>query len=153
MPQISMHAPMFDLTIFEEAGKIVSVDWGWGYSEDTPTPLLQEAKAQLDAYFDGDLKEFDLPLDPSGSNFQMRLWKEIEAIPYGETVTYQFLAKKLSSSARAVGNGCGRNPIPIVIPCHRITGQNTLGGYSGEGGADTKKILLTLEEALQPTLF
>ena len=149
MPQLSLHTPISDLTVTEIGGELVALDWGWAM-EQTRTPLLLEAKRQLDAYFDGDLTEFDLPLAPGGSGFQDRVWSKMCEIPYGRTMTYGDVAKQLNSSARAVGTACGRNPLPILIPCHRITATNGLGGYSGDGGLWTKEALLVLEGVLLP---
>ena len=146
MSQLSLHSPVGDLTLSEDDGAIVSIDWGWGRDQ-TPTPLLKRAVKQLNAYFDGMLEAFDLPLNPAGTAFHKRVWKIMLKIPYGQTLTYGAIAKRLDASARAVGTACGRNPISIIIPCHRVTGAAGLGGYSGDGGADTKTALLTLEGA------
>ena len=143
-----MHSPVGDLTISEDGGAIVSVDWGWGSIQHT-TPLLDEAKDQLDRYFDGDKKKFALPLIPHGTPFQQRVWAAMRRIPYGRTTSYGELAKTVGSAARAVGRSCGQNPLPILIPCHRVVGADgRLGGYSGEGGLETKTALLRLEGAL-----
>ncbi len=148
MPQLSLHSPVGDLTVSEENGAIVSLDWGWG-ADQSETPLLLEAKRQLDAYFDGDLTEFDLPLRPGGTAFQNRVVGAMCAIPYGETVTYGGLAHQLGSVARAVGQACGANHIPIIVPCHRVlAADDRLGGYSGDGGLETKVALLRLEGVL-----
>jgi methylated-DNA-[protein]-cysteine S-methyltransferase len=147
MAQISMHSPVGDITISEDDGEIVSLDWGWGRDQ-TPTPLLERARQQLEDYFDTGTNSFDLPLSPEGTAFQKSVWAEMQKIPAGSTKTYGDIAKILSSAARAVGMACGANPIPIIIPCHRILGTNTLGGYSGSGGVETKVALLRLERAL-----
>lgn len=147
MSQLSMHSPIGDLTITEEDGAIVALDWGWGRDQDT-TPLLQRARDQLNAYFDGDPVDFDLPLNPAGSGFQRRVWKAMCDIPAGGTETYGSLAGRIDGIARAVGTACGKNPIPIIIPCHRVVAASSLGGYSGDGGLDTKVALLRLEGAL-----
>lgn len=146
MPQISLHSPVGDLSVSQEDDAIVAVDWGWGRDQ-TPTPLLKDAVKQLHAYFDGKLETFDLPLRPHGTDFQQRVWRAMIKIPYGKVRTYGDLALKLKSGARPVGTACGRNPIPIIIPCHRVLGTQSLGGYSGEGGLETKLALLTLENA------
>lgn len=148
MPQLSLHTPLGDLTVSEEDGAIVSLDWGWGRDQ-TETPLLLEAKAQLHAYFDGERQEFDLPLAPQGTAYQQRLWGALQNIPYGQTISYGALAKQLETGARPVGTACGANPIPIIIPCHRVIGANgSMGHYSGDGGPDTKVSLLRLEGAI-----
>ena len=144
MPQLSLHSPFGDLTVSEENGAIVAVDWGWGRDQ-TETPLLLRARAELFAYFDGARRDFDLPLLPAGSPFRIRVWAALRAIPYGETRTYGDLAAVLGSAARAVGQANGANPIPILIPCHRVVAGNGLGGYSGGDGAATKRALLALE--------
>jgi len=147
MPQLSMHSPVGDITVSEEDGAIVSVDWGWGRDQQ-PTPLLKKAKKQLEDYFDGKLIAFNLPLAPMGTDFQKKVWNQMLKIPYGGTKTYLNIAKTLRSAPRAVGGACGRNPIPIIIPCHRVLATNGgLGGYSGDGGLVTKTALLTLEGA------
>ena len=153
MPQRSLHSPIGDLTVSEEDGMIVSVDWGWG-AQQSDTPLLAEAVRQLHAYFDGDLTAFDLPLAPPGTTHQKTVWRAMYAIPYGHTWTYGDLATASGSVARAVGAACGANPIPVIIPCHRVLaaggpkGHLKLGGYSGDGGIETKAALLRLEGAL-----
>ena len=147
MPQISTHAPIGDLTISIEDNVIVSLDWGWAKEQNSNT-LLQDAKSQLDDYFDGFRKTFDLPLEPIGTEFQQHVWSMMEQIPYGETITYGELANAIDSSARAVGMACGANPIPVIIPCHRVVAATNMGGYSGDGGVETKKALLHLERAL-----
>jgi methylated-DNA-[protein]-cysteine S-methyltransferase len=150
MPQLSMHSPVGDLTISEEDGALVAVDWGWG-AQQTATPLLLESKRQLERYFDGHPERFDLPLSPAGTPFQQRVWQVMRDIPYGKTITYGDIASRLGSAARAVGGACGRNPLPIIVPCHRVLAAGgRLGGYSGEGGGDTKRMLLHLEGALAP---
>lgn len=148
MPQLSMHSPVIDITVTEIDGAIVSLDWGWSPFQE-PTPLLHEAKRQLDLYFDGKLTSFDLPLVPMGTEHQEKVWTAMRKIPFGETRSYGDLAREIGSAAQAVGNACGRNPLPILIPCHRITASaGKLGGYSGDGGLYTKRALLVLEGAL-----
>ena len=146
MPQLSLHSPVGDLSVSAEDGRIVAVDWGWGRDQ-AATPLLKEAVKQLNAYFDGKLTAFDLPLSPFGSAFEKSVWRQMCKIPYGDVRRYGEVAKTLKSSARAVGTACGRNPIPIIIPCHRIVAAAGIGGYSGAGGNDTKVALLRLEDA------
>ncbi|MDR8390109.1 methylated-DNA--[protein]-cysteine S-methyltransferase [Aliifodinibius sp. S!AR15-10] len=115
----------------------------------TSHPVLLKVRAQLREYFEGKRKTFDLPLQPEGTEFQQRVWKVLSNIPYGTTITYQELAEKLGNpdSIRAAGRANGQNPLPIVIPCHRVIGANgKLVGYSG--GIDRKKWLLKYEGAL-----
>ncbi len=113
--------------------------------------LLAEAIRQLEAYFEGTLRDFTLPLAPAGTAFQQRVWHEMAKIPFGETMTYGQLADKSDSVARAVGGACGANPIPIIIPCHRVLGGGgKLGGFSGGLGPDSKRALLEHEGVLTP---
>ena len=111
-------------------------------------PLLVEAARQLTAYFARDLKEFDLPLRPDGTPFQLRVWEQLGTIPYGETTSYGEIAHRLGmnpGASRAVGAANGRNPIGIVIPCHRVVGAGgLLSGYAG--GVERKQALLDLEQ-------
>ncbi|GIX09707.1 methylated-DNA--[protein]-cysteine S-methyltransferase [Elioraea sp.] len=147
MPQLTALTPLGELTLSEEDGAIVALDWGRGRDQ-TATPLLRRAVAALHAYFDGAAEPFaDLPLNPAGTAFQRRVWTAMRAIPRGRTRSYGALARDLRSSARAVGAACGANPIPVIIPCHRVTGARGLGGYSGGDGAATKRYLLGLEQA------
>ena len=110
------------------------------------TPLLKEAHLQLEAYFARQLKQFDLPLQPLGTAFQLKLWKILSTIPYGETITYGEEACLVGNpwAARAVGRANGCNPLPVFIPCHRVVGVGgKLTGYSG--GVDIKRCLLQIE--------
>lgn len=147
MSQLSVHSPVGDLTISEEDGKIVSLDWGWSPFQQE-NEILSKAKNLLEQYFDGENPKFDLPLNPHGTEFQKNVWKIMCEIPYGSILTYGEISNRLNSHARAVGMACGRNPIPIIIPCHRVVGQNgKLTGFSGGEGVETKRYLLELEEA------
>jgi methylated-DNA-[protein]-cysteine S-methyltransferase len=116
---------------------------------DDAHPVLAEARTQLEAYFAGERKEFDLPLAASGTPFQQRVWRELCEIGYGATSTYGEIAHRLGlppGASRAVGLANGRNPIPIVVPCHRVIGsKGRLVGYGG--GLDRKQKLLSLESA------
>ena len=142
-----MPSPVGQLTIEEADERIVAIRWGNGIGGNG-SPLLAEAARQLAAYFDGKLRDFDLPLAPAGSAFEGRVWQAMQQIPYSETRCYGDLAGAVGSAPRAVGRACGKNPIPIVIPCHRVLAKTGLGGYSGDGGLATKTRLLALEGAL-----
>ena len=110
------------------------------------TPLIKSAAEQITEYFDGKRKQFDLPLNPRGTAFQKSAWDALQAIPYGETRSYKDIAVQINSpkACRAVGLANNRNPIPIIIPCHRVIGTNgSLTGYAG--GLDVKRLLLDLE--------
>jgi len=145
MAHLSLHSPVGALTVFEAAGAVVVLEWGRAPAAET-SPLLDEAKRQLDAYFKGRLTVFDLPLRPWGTPFQEDLWRRLSKIPYGQVLTYGALAARMKSAARAVGGACGRNPIPIIIPCHRVVAAGgRLGGFSGGTGLDTKRALLRHE--------
>jgi methylated-DNA-[protein]-cysteine S-methyltransferase len=145
MPQLSLHSPLGELTVTEEDGAIVALDWGRGRDQ-AETPLLRRAREQLHDYFDGHRAAFGLPLAPAGTPFCKRVWDAMRAIPAGQTRTYAELARALGSAPRAVGQACGDNPIPILIPCHRVVASNgALGGYSGADGPATKRLLLDLE--------
>jgi methylated-DNA-[protein]-cysteine S-methyltransferase len=141
---LSLHTPVGDLTVFEEDGAIVSLDWGWVSVQD-PSPLLREAESQLQAFLDGDLKTFDLPLAPAGTPYRQKVWRALMDIPYGETRTYGQIVAVAGGSARSVGQANGSNPIPLIIPCHRVVAGSHLGGYSGGDGLETKRWLLGLE--------
>jgi methylated-DNA-[protein]-cysteine S-methyltransferase len=147
MRSLSISSPVGNLVLDEEDGAVVAIRWA-DEKTGNGSPLLVEAARQLDAYFAGKLSRFDLPLRPAGSEFERRVWAEMREIPYGETRCYGELAEKIHSAPRAVGGACGKNPIPIVIPCHRVLAKAGLGGYSGAGGLETKQTLLTLEDAL-----
>ena len=151
VPQVSLHSPIGDISVAEEDGAVVAIDWGWG-SQQTETLLLRRACQQLHAYFDGELTEFDLPLAPSGTAYQKRVWRALCAIPYGATRSYIEIARLAGGSARSVGQANGNNPIPIIIPCHRVLATAHLGGYSGGDGLATKRWLLAHEARAQPLL-
>ena len=112
---------------------------------------LARPKAELDAYFAGELREFTIAVDPRGTEFQRRVWSELRRIPWGETISYGELARRIGrpSASRAVGAANGQNPLPIVIPCHRVIGANgSLTGYGG--GLPIKRKLLAIEEGVRP---
>ncbi|MEO6511049.1 MAG: methylated-DNA--[protein]-cysteine S-methyltransferase [Nocardioides sp.] len=152
-----MESPIGDLRIVEHNDAITAIEFSpFRDSDGRPRgerrddhPLLVEATAQLRAYFARDLKEFDLPLTPGGSAFQESVWDQLKLIEYGETASYGEIAHRLgrtNAASRAVGLANGSNPIPIVIPCHRVIGANgTLTGYAG--GIERKQQLLELEQA------
>jgi methylated-DNA-[protein]-cysteine S-methyltransferase len=131
--------------LFEDAGALVAIEWGRAPGENT-TPLLDRIRSLLNAYFDGNPASFDLPLRPAGTPYQTTVWEHLRRIPHGKTITYGQLATALDTGPRAAAAACGRNPIPIIIPCHRVVGaHNRLGGYSGGDGVVTKEALLRLE--------
>jgi methylated-DNA-[protein]-cysteine S-methyltransferase len=151
-----MESPVGELRLVEQGGAITAIefppyrdpDGRVRGARDDAHPVLAEATRQLRAYFDRELKEFDLPLAPVGSDFQRRVWDQLREIGYGETASYGQVAHRLgmtNAASRAVGLANGRNPIPVVIPCHRVIGANgTLTGYAG--GLERKQLLLELEQ-------
>jgi methylated-DNA-[protein]-cysteine S-methyltransferase len=147
VPLLSLHSPIGALSVAEDDGAIVSVDWGWGRDQDE-TALLRQARQQLHAYFDAELTIFDLPLAPAGSPYRQSVWRALLAIPYGETRSYLDIARAAGGSPRSVGGANGANPIPIIIPCHRVVATTGIGGYSGGEGLPTKLALLALENPL-----
>ena len=142
--QATFASPLGPLTLTEEGGQITALNWHTAPQD--PTPLLSEAVAQLQAYFGRRLTRFDLPLR-YGSGLNEQVQRAMTAIPWGQTRTYGDLARALKSSAQAIGQACGANPIPILIPCHRILGAQGLGGFSARGGVETKVWLLKHEGA------
>ena len=149
-------SPVGELRLVEHDGALTAVEFSPFRDHDgrprgarsDDDPILVEAVAQLRAYFARELKEFDLPLSPTGSAFQQAVWDQLRLIDYGETASYGEIARRLgrtNAASRAVGLANGSNPIPIVIPCHRVIGANgTLTGYAG--GLPRKQLLLELEQ-------
>ncbi len=148
MAQLSLDSQLGRLNLCEERGAIVSIGWGGKPSSGLPSPLLLEGKRQLEAYFAGKLKRFDLPVAPAGPTFEQQVWQLMADIPFGETRTYGELAGRVAGDARDVAQACARNPLPILIPCHRVVAADSLGGYSGGKGVETKGRLLMLEGVL-----
>jgi methylated-DNA-[protein]-cysteine S-methyltransferase len=141
-------SPFGFVTLVEEQGRISALEWG-GRSSGKPSAVLADARRQLAAYFSGKRREFDLPLSPQGSAGERLVWQALIDIPYGKTRSYGDLARELGLSPRQVGQACGRNPIPVLIPCHRVVAADgKLTGFSAPGGIETKRKLLQLEGAL-----
>jgi methylated-DNA-[protein]-cysteine S-methyltransferase len=144
MPDLSIDSPFGRLTLSEEDVRLTRVRWG-GQGGDA-TDLLTNAAAQLVEYFAGTRRTFDLPF-----TFAPGLIGQVQramcAIPFGETRTYGDLAKELGVPSQAIGQACGSNPIPVIVPCHRILGASGLGGFSAPGGVETKVALLKHEGA------
>lgn len=144
MPRLTIDSPIGKLTVSSDKGALTALDWG-GDQDDEDT-LLQEAARQLRAYFDGTLLRFRLPLTPGGSRFQQKVWQAMQTIPYGGVASYGDVADQIGSAPRAIGLACARNPLPVIIPCHRVLGSDgAIGGYSGAGGTRTKRWLLRHE--------
>jgi methylated-DNA-[protein]-cysteine S-methyltransferase len=148
---LSLKTNIGELVVCEENGYITDIFFretekapeGLVYRE---TELLREAGRQLSLYAEGKLREFDLPLSPKGTDYQKRVWQKLREIPYGETRSYKQLAEAVgdSNACRAVGSANGKNPIPVIIPCHRVIhADGGLGGFSS--GLANKQMLLELE--------
>lgn len=145
MKQRTMATPFGPMHLTEENGALTGFTWGCG-GMDT-SPLLLEAERQLCAYFQGTLKQFDLPLAPRGTSFQQKVWAALCTIPYGETRSYGEIAAQVGNpkACRAVGMANNRNPLAVIVPCHRVIGANgSLTGYAA--GLDVKTALLALEQ-------
>lgn len=150
-----MDSPIGSLLLAGDGRRLSRIGFPSGKGSIKPKPewvlddeAFEDAKTQLRAYFNGTRQEFDLPLDLEGTDFQRQVWQELMVIPFGVTISYGELARRIGrlSASRAVGAANGANPLPIVIPCHRVIGANgSLTGFGG--GLDTKKWLLTLEGA------
>lgn len=153
----TLESPVGELRVVERGGAVAAIGFapfqapGDGRplgARDDHHPVLADAVRQLRGYFAGELTDFDLPLAPAGSDFQQRVWAQLRLIGYGETASYGEVARRLghtNAASRAVGLANGRNPIPIVIPCHRVIGANgTLTGYAG--GLERKQTLLGVEQ-------
>ncbi len=145
MPALSVVTPTGPFTVTEEDGAVTAAHWGGDFAD--KSPLLDEAAKQIAAYFAGDLEAFDVPLHVKASASQVRICDAIAAIAFGFTRTYGEIAEDLGLSAQAVGRGCGGNPIPLIIPCHRVVAADGLGGFSGRFGIETKVALLKHEGA------
>lgn len=144
MPAASVQSPFGPLTVTEEDGTITALSWHGGGAD--RSPLLDAATGQLGEYFAGTRTAFDLPL-AFGTGFRAAFLTALTAIPFGATRTYGDLAKTLGVNAQAIGQACGMNRIPILIPCHRVLGTGNLGGFSAPGGIETKVALLKHEGA------
>lgn len=141
-----------EITVTSDENYIKAVHFGRSEYETKLTPLITEAVNQLREYFKGDRKIFTVPLKPDGTDFQQKVWKALTEIPYGQTISYGEIAEKIGKpgGARAVGNANNKNPIAIIIPCHRVIGANgSLTGYAA--GLNIKKQLLSLEKFYRQT--
>lgn len=155
-------SPVGRLLLVAEHGKLVGLYFpggkhapapGPGWERDDDAEPFKPTRQQLDAYFAGECKTFDLPLAPHGTDFQQRVWQQLRAIPFGQTLSYGQLAKQLGdpNASRAVGAANGKNPISIIVPCHRVIGAaGQLTGFGG--GVETKRALLDHEQH-HATLF
>lgn len=151
--QISFESPVGFLILKSNGESVTEISFAENeIQEQHLCEVLEKCKVQLERYFSGELMNFDLPLAPEGTDFQQKVWAELLKIPYGETITYMDMAVRLGDPKciRAAGTANGKNPIAIVIPCHRVIGAgNKLTGYAG--GIWRKKMLLELEMKYNPT--
>lgn len=149
MSCLFVSSPVGLLQLTQEHDAIVGLRLAQMPQPDAPTALLREAARQLEEYFEGTRRTFSLPLRPAGTAFELAVWQALAGIPYGTTLSYQQLAAHIGkpTAARAVGRAVGRNPVWIILPCHRVVGAcGKLTGYVG--GLAMKRALLTLEGAI-----
>lgn len=150
--RVRLASPVGWLEVEAVGDAIVAVHWvddAGDVAAATGADVLAAAREQLDAYFARRLRAFDLPLAPAGSPFERDVWRQMCDIPWGATMTYGEMAEAVGGEARAVGGACGANPIPVIIPCHRVLGAgNRMVGYSGRGRVETKRWLLVHEGTL-----
>jgi methylated-DNA-[protein]-cysteine S-methyltransferase len=147
MRYYDVDSPVGPLCLHAQDGAIVGLDWRFRGRLDDDAVLIAAAR-QLSEYFDGVRESFDVPLVVAGSGFQSDVCAAMRAIPFGQTCTYGEIADQLGVTAQAVGQACGANPIPVLIPCHRVMGAGgKLTGFSGAGGVETKVALLRHEGA------
>jgi methylated-DNA-[protein]-cysteine S-methyltransferase len=144
----SVETPIGPLRLSAEGGRLSRVEFAASAGARSAEPVLLEAEAQLCAYFAGELRRFELPLAPRGTAFQLSVWDALLEIPYGATTSYSELAATIGrpSACRAVGAANGRNPLAVIVPCHRVIGAaGALTGYGG--GLERKRMLLAMEAA------
>lgn len=146
-----MESPVGSLQLVSEADYLIELNWQGAHKVLSNTswsqpPILMTAADELSQFFNGERHDFSVPLDPKGTAFQLSVWQELQTIEWGATSSYRGIAERLGKpmGSRAVGGAVGHNPIPIIIPCHRIVGTNgSLTGFSG--GLSNKKALLECE--------
>jgi methylated-DNA-[protein]-cysteine S-methyltransferase len=149
MAKTTIDTPVGALVVQSDGEAITKVSWlepDEFRANDTPDALCTRAAIELKAYFSGRLTEFTVPVRLHGSGLQQRVWEAMRAIPFGQVRTYGDVAKAVGSDPQPVGTACGQNPIPVIVPCHRIIGAGgKLTGFSGGNGIETKEFLLDLE--------
>lgn len=135
---VYVHPEFGRLQLHFQADKLIQVDLPHQpYLQDGLIELPPVWQQKFDAYFEGTLTSFNEPISDQGTAHDQKVWRAMLKIPYGQTRSYGEVAKQIGSSAQAVGNACGRNPLPIIIPCHRIVGRNGIGGFSGSKNDET----------------
>lgn len=144
MYQMNLASPLGPITLIGTKDALVEVRYGKA-GKDSPNPFLRNAAKKLSEYFKGKNTQLSIKIEMTGTAFDQKVLHAMQKIPYGKTMSYSALAKTIGkpTAFRAVANACGRNILPIVIPCHRVVGKNTLGGYNG--GIERKTYLLELE--------
>jgi len=144
--EITFKTSLGNIRLASKNREIVSIQFTTKKVNKSNLVLLNKAKKQIEEYILGQRKLFDIKINPEGTEFQKTVWKKLYTIPYGKTVSYLKLANSLNTSPRAIGNACGKNPLLIVIPCHRVLSiKKELTGFSALGGIITKKKLLKIE--------
>ncbi len=146
MGRFGVEHRLTNLTVSTRDGRVASIKLGERCPERPTTPFDRRVSAELSAYLDGDRTGFTVPFEPAGTEFQRRVWLELTRIPYGETRTYGEVARSIGKpgASRAVGQANNRNPVPLIVPCHRVVGAGgALGGFGA--GVALKKRLLSLE--------
>ena len=150
-----LESPVGRLRLVSDGNHITAIEWenlqtGVPTGQEQSDPALNTCISQLEEYFSGERRHFELPLAPQGTEFQRSVWQALAQIPYGELRSYRDIAESLHNpkAVRAVGAANGRNPLPIVVPCHRVVGSDgSLTGFAG--GLEAKKVLLRLEGSMQ----
>ena len=154
MTSVDIHLPYTALRIKAQDDAITQIEFidaGRVRKAKAKSALLSECCRQLQAYTQQKSFQFDLPLALQGTDFQQSVWRQLQAIPWGETLTYGDIASRMGSSPRAVGNACRRNPIPLIVPCHRVVAKAGIGGFAGDtkGGFLPIKVQLLRHEGLE----
>lgn len=150
MAILIVDSPVGSLTLRAVQGRLTGIAWGAEEGNAGRDPVLDEAARQLEDYFSGRRTDFTVPLAPEGTPFRRRVWDAMIRIPFGGTATYGGLAQEIGTAARAIGGACGANPIPIIVPCHRVVASAGEGGFSGLGGLPAKRWLLRHERTVAP---
>ncbi|MBF9058974.1 methylated-DNA--[protein]-cysteine S-methyltransferase [Rhodobacterales bacterium HKCCSP123] len=146
MSRAALDTPLGPVWVEARDGVITASGWGEA-ARRSDDPLIAEALLQLAEYFRGSRQVFDLPLEHGRTGFRAAVLAALSAIPFGETRTYGEVSKQIGAPAQAIGQACGANPLPILIPCHRVLGAKGLGGFSAPGGIEAKVWLLRHEGA------
>lgn len=144
MPQLSLHTPFGALTFSEEDGEVVALDWGWGRDQ-SETKLLMCARDQMHEYLDGERRQFTFPTKLIGTAYQQHVWRALSCIPFGHTQTYSDIAQATGGRAHSVSQANRDNPLPIIIPGHRMVGRRNIDRYFDPETLAITRFLLRLE--------